>query len=65
MTEQEVKDVVRKCGWSYLLRTRRGKRNYIYAARKVAGKREEKYIGALTSLEELTTERLKRILSCT
>ncbi len=64
MTEQEVRDIVRECGWSYLLRVRRGKRNYIYAARKVQGQREEKYIGSLTSLEVLTVEALKEKLEC-
>ncbi len=65
MTEQETRDIMRGCGWSYLLRTREGKWRYIYAARKEKGQRKEVYIGSLASLESMTVDKLKTILSCT
>lgn len=64
MTEQEARDTMRACGWSYLLRPRR-ERQYVYAARKVKGQRIEVYVGSLASLESMTVDKLKTILSCT
>lgn len=55
MTEQEARDVVKACGWSYLLRIRKG-HFYMYAARYIGGKRKEKYIAPLARLEHMTEE---------
>ncbi len=65
MTEQEVRDTMKGCGWSFLLRTRRGRKEYIYAARSVQGQRKEIYVGPLASLESMTVDKLKTLLSCT
>jgi ORF D-335-like protein len=64
MTEQEAREIMHACGWSYLLRPR-GKRTYVYAARKEQGQRKEVYVSPLASLESLTVEKLKSLLSCT
>jgi hypothetical protein len=64
MTEQEVRDIIKGCGWSFLLRTRRGRKEYIYATRSIQGQRKEIYIGSLASLESMTVDKLKTILSC-
>ena len=63
MTEQEARDTMRACGWSYLLRPR-GKRTYVYAARKEQGQRKEVYVSPLASLESLTVDTLRSILGC-
>ena len=57
MTLKEVEDVVRSRRWSPIRRMRKD-HAYIYAARKVAGQRKERYIAPLTSLEALTVETL-------
>jgi hypothetical protein len=62
MTEQEAKQTMKASGWSYLERTRRGHR-YVYAARRVKGKREERYIAPLTDLERMTEEDIVKKLS--
>ncbi len=46
MTEQEVRETMKLQKWSFLRRPRNS-RNYIYAARKVHGRRQEVYIGSL------------------
>jgi hypothetical protein len=64
MTEKEARDTMKACGWSFLLRERRGRREYIYAARRIQGRRQEKYIGSLAALASLTAQQLKDILEC-
>jgi hypothetical protein len=64
MTEQEARDTMRACGWSYLLRPR-GKRTYVYAAKKLKGQRLEVYVSPLAKLESLTVDKLKSLLGCT
>lgn len=64
MTEDEVKQVMRACGWSYLLRQRKGRYWYVYAQRHPKTGREERYIGSVASLGSLTVEELKRKLGC-
>jgi ORF D-335-like protein len=58
MTEQEVRDALKVYGWSFLRRERR-RRSYVYAARKMHGKREEVYIGSLANLTQLTLDQLR------
>jgi glycyl-tRNA synthetase beta subunit len=53
MTEQEVRTAMKNHRWSYLPRSRKG-HNYVYAQRKVDGKKTEKYICAYTALAQLT-----------
>ena len=57
MTEQEVYDIVKLYGWSFLRRRRRS-RSYVYAARKMQGKRKEVYIGSIGGLAQLTLDQL-------
>lgn len=57
MTEQEVREALKLHKWSFLRRPRKS-HNYVYAARKVQGRRQEVYIGSLASLETLTVEAL-------
>jgi hypothetical protein len=57
MTEQEVRKVLKSCGWSFLRRERRS-RSYMYAARKTRGKRKEMYIAPFTKLAQLTLDQL-------
>jgi hypothetical protein len=57
MTEQQVRETVRLYGWS-LLRRERKSRSYMYAARKVQGKRKEVYIGPFAKLTQLTQDQL-------
>ncbi len=57
MTEQEVRNAIKSHGWSLLCRERRS-RSYIYAARKVQGKRKEVYIGPFAKLAQLTQDQL-------
>jgi hypothetical protein len=64
MTEDEVRETMRACGWSYLKRQRKDRYWYVYAARHLKTGREERYIGPLASLERLTVEELKHKLSC-
>ena len=64
MTEQEMRDTVKQCGWSYLRRLRKG-HWYAYAARKDEGKRREVYIGAISKLAGFSPEGLKQKLSGT
>jgi hypothetical protein len=61
MIEQEAMEVLKKCGWSYLQRQRR-KRLYVYAARRVKGRRVEKYVGPVSSLACMTKDELERKL---
>jgi hypothetical protein len=55
MTEQEARDTMRAFRWSFLRRVRKG-HTYVYAARKVHGRRREIYICSLASLEIRTVE---------
>jgi hypothetical protein len=57
MTEQEVREIMKSQGWSFLRRERRS-RSYMYAARKWQGKRKEVYIGPFTGLARLTLDQL-------
>lgn len=57
MTEQEVRAAMKNHRWSYLPRSRRG-HNYVYAQKKVSGKKTEKYICAYTALARLTFSQL-------
>lgn len=57
MTEQEVREALRSSGWSFLRRERRRK-SYVYAARKVQGKRREIYIGPFASLAQLRLDQI-------
>jgi hypothetical protein len=52
-----VRKAVKAKGWSLLQRVRND-RTYLYAARKVDGQREERYIGPLESLKTLTAKSL-------
>jgi hypothetical protein len=54
---EAVRKALKAQGWSCLQRIRKD-RIYIYAARKVGGKREECYIGPLESLKTLTAKSL-------
>ena len=64
MTEQEVRAALKGYRWSFLRRSRKN-HDYVYAARKVHGQRQEIYIGSLASLETMTVkglvEKLTRI----
>lgn len=57
MNEQDVRAAMKTYRWSFICRMRRD-HAYIYAARKVGGKREERYIAPLKGLEALTVEAL-------
>ena len=57
MTEQEVREAIKMHGWSFLRRERRSN-SYVYAARKVQGKRREVYISPFTKLAQLTLDQL-------
>lgn len=61
MTEQEVREVIKSNGWSFLQRERRS-RSYVYAARKVRGERIEVYVSAFTKLAQLTLDQLRKKL---
>jgi len=50
--------------WSFLRRSRQSN-DYVYAARKVRGQRQEVYIGSLISLETMTVETLEEKLTRT
>jgi hypothetical protein len=63
MTEDQLRDLVKSCGWS-LLRRRRYHQWYAYAARFVRNKRQERYLGRLADLEHLTEDQVKRKLQC-
>ncbi len=52
-----VRKAVKAKGWSLLQRVR-SDRIYLYAARRVDGQREERYIGPLESLKTLTAKSL-------
>ncbi len=58
MTEQEARAAMKQHRWSYLCRTRRNGLNYVYAQRKVEGKKREKYICAYSALDKLDIEQL-------
>jgi hypothetical protein len=55
MTEQEAREALKGYRWSFLRRVRKG-HTYVYAARKVHGRRREVYICSLASLETRTVE---------
>ena len=57
MTEQEARATMKVYRWSFLRRSRQSN-DYVYAARKVRGQRQEVYIGSLISLETMTVETL-------
>ncbi len=57
MTAQEAKKTLKAQGWSYLPRIRKG-HSYIYAQRKINGKKTERYICSLTALENFTTNEI-------
>src|SRR5436305_824135 len=57
MNEQDVRAAMKTYRWSFICRMRRN-HAYIYSARKVGGKREERYIAPLKGLEALTVEAL-------
>lgn len=57
MTAQEAKTVLKAQGWSYLPRIRNG-RSYIYAQRKLNGKKIERYICSLAALANYTIDRI-------
>jgi hypothetical protein len=55
MTEDEAKQVLKRMGWTALIRTRRQRgTRYLYALRKIRGKLIECYIAPLSKLPELT-----------
>lgn len=60
MTEQEARAVLRQRGWSMLLRKRRKGLLYVYAERNRPGmgKPEERYLCALSALQDWTPEEL-------
>ncbi|MBA2395834.1 MAG: hypothetical protein H0V70_24160 [Ktedonobacteraceae bacterium] len=58
MTEQDVRVTMKQHRWSYLPRKRRNGLDYVYAQRKVEGKKHEKYICAYTALDKLNIEQL-------
>ena len=62
MTEQEVRETMKAHRWSFLCRMRKN-HAYVYAARKVNGKREERYVTPLTSLGKLTVDQLEAKLN--
>ncbi len=57
VTEQQVREALKSCGWSFLRRARRQK-SYVYAARKMQGKRKEIYVCPLEKLALLTCDQL-------
>jgi len=63
MTIQEVRECLKSEGWTYLPRLRKG-RSYIYAQRKVHGKKIERYICALAALAEKTINDILEKLNC-
>jgi hypothetical protein len=63
MTEKEAREAMKALGWTYMQRKRRGGRLYVYAERKQAGRKVEKYVGSLASLENMTVEDLQRKLA--
>ncbi|HYU73342.1 MAG TPA: hypothetical protein VEL31_11745 [Ktedonobacteraceae bacterium] len=64
MTEQEARETMKVYRWSFLRRSRQSN-NYVYAARKVRGQRQEVYTGSLISLETMTVETLVEKLTGT
>ncbi len=61
MKEEEIKRSIRSCGWTPLVRCRHAAgHRYIYAARKVNGKRYERYICRLDDAhaEEIIKKKL-------
>ncbi len=64
MTEQEVREAMKLYKLSFLQRPRKS-HDYVYAARKVHGQRQEVYIGSLASLESMTVETLVDKLTLT
>lgn len=64
MTEQEARETMKVYRWSFLRRSRNG-HDYVYAARKVGGQRQEVYIGSLISLETMIVETLVEKLTRT
>ncbi len=62
MTEQEVREALKSFGWSFLRRERRSK-SYVYAARKMQGKRIEVYIGSFAKLAQLTLDQISTKLT--
>ncbi len=63
MTAQEAKTALKSHGWSYLPRVRKG-HSYIYAQRKLNGKKIERYICSLTALADFTLDRILVKLHC-
>lgn len=63
MTEDEERETMRVCGWSYL-RRRRYHQWYVYAQRHLKTGKEERDICSVASLGSLTVEELKRKLGC-
>jgi hypothetical protein len=61
MTEDQLHDLVKSCGWS-LLRRKRYHQWYVYAARKEKQVRYERYLCRLADLEHLTEDEIKRKL---
>lgn len=53
MTTQEIQAILKAEGWTYLPRGRKG-RSYIYAQRKINGKKIERYICSLATLASIT-----------
>jgi hypothetical protein len=62
MTEKEAREAMKTLGWTYLARKRKG-HDYVYAERKQSGRKVEKYVGSLASLESMTVEDLQKKLA--
>jgi hypothetical protein len=54
MTDEEARDMLKAYGWTWHLRRRRRGTPYLYAARKRKGHVEERYIGPLSQLSQMT-----------
>ncbi len=58
MTLEEVRAIMKQHGnWTYVPKTRKGN-PYVYVARKVAGAKQERYIGSLTSVLAMSEDDL-------
>ena len=62
MDSSEMEDIIREVGWTPIRRKRRNNRLYLYAARRSGAVVKERYVGAVSSIQEMSPEQFRTLL---
>ena len=62
MDSSEMEDIIRQTGWIPIRRARRNNRAYLYVSKRQGGKMIERYVGAFSKVQEMSTEQFRTLL---